>query len=130
VWWGKEKPPKIGAEVKFYKDFPTIAIPQCLCGKDWSDESWGNDVTARSQMALDDHHTIEVWVFPFLKAEREPGYKDHRYIVTTYNDAGDEFGQPIECDNEMAITLAVEVKKRNFKSIASRIHLVEKGWSS
>ena len=105
---GGGKPPKSRPEVHFYKAFPTIAIPLCLDNDKWSDESWGNDATARSQYSLDDTHTLEVWVYAFLPSERE-GKQKHRYVVCVYTANGDLKSEPLQCDNASTLETIIQM---------------------
>jgi hypothetical protein len=122
IWWGQEDVMEGSKEVRFYKAFPFLAIPQCLDNKDWSDESWNNDVTARSQKPLDDVHTIEVWVFEFLQEDREDSrHSPHRYSVCWYNDNGDMIGEAIYCETEAEIVAAVAEKEASYNRIMNDI---------
>jgi len=53
-----------------YKDFQDIEIPDFL-KIGFEDTSWGNDVTASSEMQVTDVYTIRVWVYHDLPELRE-----------------------------------------------------------
>ena len=112
IWWGKEDAPTVGPEVHFYKAYPTIPIPLCLDNKDWTDDSWNNDVTARSQMVLTDEHTLEVFVHPFMLEDRETPDYIHRYVVGIYGEDGNLVIPEINCKNETEIVAAIATLKK------------------
>lgn len=75
-----------------FKAFPKLTIPDFLNTPDWTDESWGNDVTAKVSRVLpsDSPYELTVWVHPKKKVEREsPDYE--RFAVSVYDKStGDE----------------------------------------
>lgn len=73
--------------MKYYKDFPHIAIPKAL--EDWEDHSWHNDAMPHSELPLGDGSGIVFWVSPEDRAMREaPEYP--RYIVEYQPDIDDQ----------------------------------------
>jgi len=82
-----------------YSAFPDVSIPEWLLA--WDDNSWRNDLVARSELELESGIVVTVWV-----AEENPELREvpdfPRFIVETSDDINDPIVLYSGDDEELA----------------------------
>lgn len=96
-----------------YKDFDDIEIPEFLQDETlWSDDSWGNDITAHSRYndVLIDRRgnklDLWVWVSQEEKSARE-SFGQPLYWVTVYTQEGNEVSS-VDCNTDAEAIAAIK----------------------
>lgn len=102
---------------RYYKEFPSIAIPAFLQTSGWEDHSWHNDATAHSQCSLEDGSGYVVWVAHDEVAMREPG-EWKKFLVEFQPDIAEwiEEGRVILYDGDDEVEAQTAVLNHMLKS--------------